>query len=80
VFGADAQPSLRAWLEASGLVPRGSDVSTFSVNGGQEGVRVKLRQMLAPNEFIYVAGSRRIYRLTPLGSHSEQMLASFRVL
>jgi hypothetical protein len=70
--------SLREWLLASGRLPGGAAVSPVQVAGAHEGVRIRLAQMLAPNEFVYLAGTDYVYGLTPLGDRSEQMLASFR--
>jgi hypothetical protein len=43
-------------------------------------LRVRLQQLLAPNEFAYVANRGYVYGLTPLGEHGDGMLASFRLV
>jgi hypothetical protein len=79
VFKADGASSLREWLERAQWVGQGDAVEPFEVEGAREGVRVRLMQQLAPNEFYYVATEKYVFRLTPLGPHGPAMLASFRL-
>ncbi len=79
VFKADNAVSLRDWLESAQWIGQGDTVEPFEVKGAREGLRVRLMQQLAPNEFYYVATERYVFRLTPLGIHGPEMLASFRL-
>ncbi|MGB5844233.1 MAG: hypothetical protein WBD62_00200 [Anaerolineales bacterium] len=47
--------------------------------GDLSGFRVYLNQMIAPNEFYYFAEYGFVYKLTPLGMYSQEMLDSFQV-
>jgi hypothetical protein len=47
--------------------------------GDLSGFRVYLNQMIAPNEFYYFADHGFVYKLTPLGLYSQEMLDSFQV-
>ncbi|MBH0178085.1 MAG: hypothetical protein HP491_09515 [Nitrospira sp.] len=55
VFERSPSPSLREWLDSSGLLPPGSEISLVRLTGVKEGLRVTLRQQPAPNEFVYLA-------------------------
>jgi hypothetical protein len=79
VFQADGASSLREWLERAQWVAAGDTVEPFEVGGARDGVRVRLMQQLAPNEFYYVATEKYVFRLTPLGPLGPDMLASFRL-
>jgi hypothetical protein len=79
VFEGGASASLRDWLQSLKWVRPTDTVESFEVEGAKEGVRLRSMQQLAPNEFYYVATEKYVYRLTPLGEHSPQMLASFRL-
>jgi hypothetical protein len=46
--------------------------------GGLEGLRLTDQTLLAPNTFYYVARGPFVYRFTPLGGLSSQMLATVR--
>ncbi len=80
VFDNRQRESLSAWLKSHGRLPSGATVTSVDVAGAQEALKIALRQMLAPNEFVYVASDRYVYALTPLGEHAEEMLASFRLI
>ena len=43
------------------------------------GIRVYFDQMIAPNEFFFFTDLRHVYKLTPLGKYSEEMLESFQI-
>jgi len=75
VFDNTANVPLARWLDEQGVRGERADVTL----GGQAGLRVSLMTMMAPNQFYYVAQGPYIYRLTPLGPFSEQMLASFKL-
>ena len=80
IFEKPASVSLGGWLRSANLVPAGAMSSPIRVEGARESLRVALRQQIAPNEFVYVAGETYVYRLTSLGEHGAQMRASFRVI
>jgi hypothetical protein len=80
VFENKGGRPLREWLQAAGRLPDGAAVSPFHVDGAGDGLRVRLQQLLAPNEFAYVANRGYVYGLTPLGEHGDGMLASFRLV
>ncbi|TKB66938.1 MAG: hypothetical protein E8D52_14775 [Nitrospira sp.] len=80
VFPIPSGRSLRDWLNSFGLLPPGSEITAVQLPGAREGVRVALRQQLAPNEFLYFATDQYVYGLIPLGPENEKMLASFRLI
>ena len=80
VFTRSSGHSLRNWLHSVGLLPPGSEVSIVQLAGASEGLRVGLRQQLAPNEFVYFATGKYVYCLIPFGPESADMLASFRLI
>jgi len=51
----------------------------MALAGAQEGLRVQQRQQLAPNDFYYFTNGNNVFALTPLGAHSAEILASFRL-
>jgi hypothetical protein len=56
--------------------PKISRVLTIEVVqvGGADGIRLTDQTLLAPNSFYYVARGPFVYRLTPLGGLSSEML------
>jgi hypothetical protein len=80
VFARPSGRSLRDWLDSFGLLPPGSKISAVQLPGAREGVRVALRQQLAPNEFLYFATDRYVYGLIPFGPEGLKMLTSFRLI
>jgi hypothetical protein len=80
VFERSPSSSLREWLDSSGLLPPGSEVSSVRLTGVKEGLRVTLRQQPAPNEFVYLANDQYVYGLIPYGAKGGKMLRSFRLL
>jgi hypothetical protein len=72
--------SLADWLRSVDRLSAGAIVTPVTLAGAREGVRVQLRQQLAPNEFYSFATSEYVYTLTPLGMYASDMLASFRLL
>ncbi|MBH0202822.1 MAG: hypothetical protein HP496_11140 [Nitrospira sp.] len=79
VFSRSSGRSLREWLDSFGLLPLGCEMTAVPLAGAREGVRVSLRQQLAPNEFFYFATDRFVYGLIPFGHESANMLRSFRL-
>jgi hypothetical protein len=79
VFPRPSGHSLREWLDSFGLLPPGSEIASVQLQGAHEGLRVTLRQQLAPNEFLYFATDRYVYSLIPFGHEGENMLTSFRL-
>jgi hypothetical protein len=71
---------LGEWLDSSGLLPPGSEISSVRLTGVKEGLRVTLRQQPAPNEFVYLATDQYVYALVPYGAKGGKMLRSFRLL
>ena len=80
VFERSPERSLREWLDSSGLLPPGSEISSVRLTGVKEGLRVTLRQQPAPNEFVYFATDQYVYGLIPYGAKGGKMLRSFRLL
>lgn len=87
VFELDEPVELLDWLKTQGLLPtqqtpaegRSAGAEPVQLAGAGEGWRVLLPRMLAPREFYYFASEKNVYRLTPLGLHSQDMLASFQL-
>ena len=80
VFTQSPGRSLYDWLDSSGLLPPGSEISSVRLTGVKEGLRVTLRQQPAPNEFVYLATDQYVYGLVPYGVKGGKMLRSFRLL
>jgi hypothetical protein len=68
------------WLKAAAQVGEKDTVERVSLDGAGEGWRVRQAIQLAPNDFYYFERGNYVFKLTPLGSHSEEMLNSFRLL
>lgn len=68
--------SIEEWIEEK-LTPAKSryGISVVTI-GGIPGLRVTYQTQLAPNIFYYVAREGYVYRFTPLGQYSEQILES----
>lgn len=47
--------------------------------GSLKGIRVYFNQLIAPNEFYYFADQGLVFKLTPLGEYSQEMLESFQI-
>ena len=74
VYENASRQSLDGWLAAMPNVTRFSrDRATV---GEVEGVRLTNQALVAPNVFYYVARGPFVYRFTPLGAFSDQMLAT----
>jgi hypothetical protein len=80
VFTPSPGRSLGEWLDSSGLLPPGSEISSIRLSGAKEGLRVTIRQQPAPNEFVYFATDQYVYGLIPFGAKGGKMLRSFRLL
>jgi hypothetical protein len=80
VFERSPERLLHEWLDSSGLLPPGSEISLVRLTGVKEGLRVTLRQQPAPNEFVYLATDQYVYGLMPYGAKGGKMLRSFRLL
>jgi hypothetical protein len=80
VFTQSPGRSLREWLDSSGRLPPGSEISSVRLSGAKEGLRVALRQQPAPNEFVYFATDQYVYGLIPFGAKGGKMLRSFRLI
>jgi hypothetical protein len=79
VYEKPLQEPLDAWLSGSGLLRNFTRLVKEPVElGGAEGVRVVEQTMAAPNTFYYVARGPYVYRFTPLGGPSDEMLATVR--
>lgn len=57
---------------------KGGNIEPFSL-GNLSGFRLYFIQLIAPNEFYYFSTDAYIYKLTPLGPYSQEMLHSFQV-
>ncbi|MBH0204860.1 MAG: hypothetical protein HP498_03395 [Nitrospira sp.] len=71
---------LGEWLDSSGLLPPGSEITSVRLTGVKEGLRVTQPQRPAPNEFVYLATDQYVYALVPYGAKGGKMLRSFRLL
>lgn len=79
VYDNASQQPLDTWLASSGVTRNFARVTRQAVQvGGLEGLRLTDQTLLAPNTFYYVARGPFVYRFTPLGGLSSQMLATVR--
>jgi len=75
---ASRQP-LDSWLAASGATRTLARAAREAVTvAGTPAIRLTDQALLAPNTFYYVARGRFVYRFTPLGGRSDEMLATVR--
>ena len=87
LYELDEHVVLLDWLRETGLAPAGdatsqgpnAGVEQVRSEGTGEGWRVVLPILVAPRESYYYATERYVYRLTPLGPYSQEMLDSFRL-
>ena len=56
----------------------GAERQVYS-QGDLTGLRVYFNRLSAPNEYFYFSSHGYVYKLTPLGKYSEEMLLSFRI-
>ncbi len=57
---------------------KGGNLEEFTL-GSLSGIRMYFIQLIAPNEFYYFSKAGYIYKLTPLGPYSLEMLQSFQI-
>lgn len=77
VYDNATRQTLDAWLAGSGVTRNFSRMTQQAVEvGGVQGLRVTDQTLLAPNTFYYVARGPFVYRFTPLGGLSGEMLAT----
>jgi hypothetical protein len=79
VIAVDVPIALLDWLTSNGRLLQGAVTSRVVLPGAVEGVRVQSPLQFAPNQFYYFRTSRFVYAVTPLGSDSDIMLASFQL-
>jgi hypothetical protein len=79
VFEWSQPVPLADWLRSKGRLPADATITEVTLAGAREGVRLQLRQAIAPNDFVYFASNEFVYLLTPLGEHAEAMFQSFRL-
>ncbi|MGH6935576.1 MAG: hypothetical protein ACRED2_05215 [Methylocella sp.] len=79
VYDNASQQTLDVWLAGSGATRNFARVTQQAVQVGRvQGLRLTDQTLLAPNTFYYVARGPFVYRFTPLGGLSDQMLATVR--
>lgn len=74
IFDLSPALPLRDWLEAAEFVPDRATLEEVSLPGAGDGWSVRLPILLAPNEFYFFATDEFVFRLTPLGLYSQEML------
>jgi hypothetical protein len=75
VYNNTSQQPLDAWVAAAGVAQNLTRPNKEVVQvGGADGIRLTDQTLLAPNSFYYVARGPFVYRLTPLGGLSSEML------
>lgn len=57
---------------------KGGNREAFTL-GNLSGFRLYFIQLIAPNEFYYFSENGYVYKLTPLGPYSQEMLKSFQI-
>ncbi len=76
IFAPTAEP-LRDWLARNGRQAAG--ISSTTVSGAIEAVRVRFPRLAAPNEFLYVRTARAVLALIPLGADGEAALSTLQL-
>jgi hypothetical protein len=80
VYNNASQQPLDAWLTSNAVTRNLTRPSQEAVRvGGVNGIRLTDQTMMAPNSFYYVARGPFVYRFTPLGGLSHEMLATVRL-
>jgi hypothetical protein len=74
IYSNAAALSLESWINAN---TDGGDVESVQVDGVACS-QLTLRILLAPNQFIFCAKGDKIFKFTPLGPQSQEILASFK--
>lgn len=80
VFPLGQASSLTEWARAAGRLSQGATTTAMTLAGAREGLRIQLRQQMAPNEFYYFLADQRVYALTAFGQYSAEMFDSFRLI
>lgn len=75
VFRNTSGVALNEWLR-SDPAGEGARITATPV-ADRSGYLVELDRYIAPGRFYYVASGDHVYRLTPLGEHSQDVLISF---
>lgn len=57
---------------------KGGNLEAFTL-GNLSGIKLYFIQLIAPNEFYYFSKNGYVYKLTPLGPYSQEMLNSFQI-
>ncbi len=79
VYERPASLALKDWIQSNRLASSTAAYESVEVPGAQEGLKVSLKTLMAPNVFYYLATEKLIYRIVPLGEYSQEMLASFKL-
>jgi len=77
IFELPSEIPYKDWLQQKGMIPLHSEVEVFPI-AGRSGLKVTLRERIAPRQFVVVEKGGLIFRFTLLGLHSSAMLNSFR--
>jgi hypothetical protein len=77
IFELPPKIPYKDWLQQKGMIPLHSEVEVFPI-ADRSGLKVTLRQRIAPRQFVVVEKGGLIFRFTLLGLHSSAMLNSFR--
>jgi hypothetical protein len=78
VFNYSAQAPLESFINS--LLPFANMTIEPYTLGKLNGLRASTNRILAPNEFYFFTGNGLVYKLTPLGPYSAEMLQSFALL
>ena len=79
IFARPAALDLKNWIQSNRLAPSNADYESVELAGAQEGLKVFMNTLMAPNVFYYFTTEKLIYRIIPLGEYSQEMLASFKL-
>jgi hypothetical protein len=78
VFKYSGQNTLDGFIKSLMPFPN-MTIEPYTI-GKLTGVRVSTNRMLAPNMFYFFSGNGVVYKLTPIGQYSPEMLQSFAIL
>ena len=78
VFKFSGQTPLDGFIKS--LLPFSNMTIEPYTYGNLTGLRASTNRSLAPNQFYFFAGNDVVYKLTPLGEYSTEMLQSFQIL
>jgi hypothetical protein len=79
IFERPASSTLRDWIESNRLAPQSAEFEAVELAGAEEGLRLALQTMMAPNVFYYFATQKHFYRVVPLGIYGEEMLGTLKL-